>query len=61
MEIQHFFDPVTSTLTYVVHDTKNGVVIDPVLLTIPRALVRLSSPRRPWRNISLARILQSPT
>jgi hypothetical protein len=47
MEIQHFFDPVTSTLTYVVHDTKNGVVIDPVLLTIPRALVRLSSPRRP--------------
>ena len=31
MEIQHFFDPATSTLTYVVHDTKTGVVIDPVL------------------------------
>jgi glyoxylase-like metal-dependent hydrolase (beta-lactamase superfamily II) len=26
-----FFDPATSTLTYVVHDTKTGVVIDPVL------------------------------
>jgi hypothetical protein len=31
MEIQHFFDPATSTLTYVVHDAKTGVVIDPVL------------------------------
>jgi len=31
MEIQHFFEPATSTLTYVVHDTKTGVVIDPVL------------------------------
>ncbi|HET7006164.1 MAG TPA: MBL fold metallo-hydrolase [Candidatus Binatia bacterium] len=31
MEIQHFFDPATSTLTYVVHDSRTGVVIDPVL------------------------------
>jgi glyoxylase-like metal-dependent hydrolase (beta-lactamase superfamily II) len=31
MEIQHFFEQVTSTLTYVVHDTMTGVVIDPVL------------------------------
>jgi glyoxylase-like metal-dependent hydrolase (beta-lactamase superfamily II) len=31
--IQHFFDPATSTLTYVVHDpaTHDAVVIDPVL------------------------------
>ncbi len=33
MNIQHFFDPQTSTLTYVVHDTvgKVGVVIDPLM------------------------------
>ena len=31
MEIQHFFDQATSTLTYVVHDGSTGVVIDPVL------------------------------
>ncbi len=31
MVIQHFFDPATSTLTYVVHDERAGVVIDPVL------------------------------
>ena len=31
MEIQHFFDPATSTLSYVVHDGKTGVVVDPVL------------------------------
>jgi glyoxylase-like metal-dependent hydrolase (beta-lactamase superfamily II) len=37
MEIQHFFDPVTSTLTYVVHDTKTGVVIDPVLDYDPKS------------------------
>jgi len=32
MKIQHFFDPHTWTLTYVVHDenSKRGVVIDPV-------------------------------
>jgi len=32
MIVQHFFDPRTSTLTYVVHDeaTRVGVVIDPV-------------------------------
>lgn len=31
MEIQHFFDAATSTLTYVAHDGQRGVVIDPVL------------------------------
>lgn len=33
MNIKHFFDPVTNTFTYVVYDqdTKDGVVIDPVL------------------------------
>ncbi|HEX6176293.1 MAG TPA: MBL fold metallo-hydrolase [Candidatus Binatia bacterium] len=31
MDIQHFFDQATSTLTYVVADGSTGVVIDPVL------------------------------
>ncbi len=33
MNVQHFFDPATYTLTYVVHDprTRDAVVIDPVL------------------------------
>jgi glyoxylase-like metal-dependent hydrolase (beta-lactamase superfamily II) len=32
MQVQHFFDPRTSSLTYVVHDpaTRDAVVIDPV-------------------------------
>ena len=30
MKIQHFFDAHTSTLSYVVHDGRAGVVIDPV-------------------------------
>jgi hypothetical protein len=30
MKIQHFFEPQTSTLTYVVHDGRTAVVIDPV-------------------------------
>ena len=30
MEIQHFFEPSTSTISYVVHDGRCGVVIDPV-------------------------------
>ena len=30
MHIQHFFDDATSTLTYVVHDGRIAVVIDPV-------------------------------
>lgn len=32
IQIQHFFDPGTSTLTYVVHDpqTRDAVIIDPV-------------------------------
>jgi glyoxylase-like metal-dependent hydrolase (beta-lactamase superfamily II) len=37
MEIQHFFDPATSTLSYVVHDTRTGVVIDPVLDYDPKS------------------------
>jgi glyoxylase-like metal-dependent hydrolase (beta-lactamase superfamily II) len=33
MDIQHFYDPATSTLTYVVHDpaSHDAIVIDPVL------------------------------
>jgi len=30
MLVQHFFDPATATLTYVVHDERTAVVIDPV-------------------------------
>jgi glyoxylase-like metal-dependent hydrolase (beta-lactamase superfamily II) len=30
MKIQHFFDEATFTLTYVVHDDRVGVVVDPV-------------------------------
>jgi glyoxylase-like metal-dependent hydrolase (beta-lactamase superfamily II) len=37
MDIQHFFDQATSTLTYVVHDTRTGVVIDPVLDYEPKS------------------------
>jgi glyoxylase-like metal-dependent hydrolase (beta-lactamase superfamily II) len=37
MEIQHFFDATTSTLTYVVHDAATGVVIDPVLDYDPKS------------------------
>jgi glyoxylase-like metal-dependent hydrolase (beta-lactamase superfamily II) len=37
MNIQHFFDRATSTLTYVVHDDKSGVVIDPVLDYDPKS------------------------
>jgi glyoxylase-like metal-dependent hydrolase (beta-lactamase superfamily II) len=37
MEIQHFFDQAASTLSYVVHDKKTGVVIDPVLDYDPKS------------------------
>ena len=39
MQIQHFFDPHTWTLTYVVHDqdTKQGVIIDSVLDFDPKS------------------------
>jgi glyoxylase-like metal-dependent hydrolase (beta-lactamase superfamily II) len=37
MQIQHFFDPATSTLTYVVHDAQTGIVIDPVLNYDPKS------------------------
>ena len=37
MEIRHFFDQATSTLTYVVHDPKTGIVIDPVLDYEPKS------------------------
>ena len=30
MHLQHFFDSATNTLSYVVHDARSGVVIDPV-------------------------------
>jgi len=44
MEIQHFFDEHTSTLTYVVHDGRTGVVIDPVRDYDPR------SGRTSWKS-----------
>ena len=37
MEIQPFFDDATSTLTYVVHDDRRAVVIDPVRDFDPRS------------------------
>ena len=37
MEIQHFFDQATSTLTYVVYDGSTGIVIDPVLDLDPKS------------------------
>lgn len=39
LETQHFFDPRTSTLTYVVfdRDSKTGVVVDPVLDFEPKS------------------------
>lgn len=37
MKIQHFFDEATSTLSYVVHDGRAGVVIDPVRDYEPRS------------------------
>jgi glyoxylase-like metal-dependent hydrolase (beta-lactamase superfamily II) len=37
MNIQHFFDRATSTLTYVVHENGTGVVIDPVLDYDPKS------------------------
>ena len=37
MKIQHFFDPATSTLTYVVHDGATAVVIDTVLDYEPKS------------------------
>ncbi|MDP9141844.1 MAG: MBL fold metallo-hydrolase [Pseudomonadota bacterium] len=36
IEIQHFFDEQTSTLSYVIHDGSTGVVIDPVRNYDPR-------------------------
>jgi glyoxylase-like metal-dependent hydrolase (beta-lactamase superfamily II) len=37
MQVQHFFDPATWTLSYVVHDGRTGVVIDPVRDYEPRS------------------------
>lgn len=44
MEIQPFFDDQTSTLTYVVHDGRRAVVIDPVRNYDPK------SARTSWRS-----------
>lgn len=44
MEILHFFDEATSTLTYLVHDGASGVVIDPVRDYDPK------SGRTAWRG-----------
>jgi glyoxylase-like metal-dependent hydrolase (beta-lactamase superfamily II) len=37
MHVQHFFDDATSTLTYVVHDGRSAVVLDPVRDYDPRS------------------------
>jgi glyoxylase-like metal-dependent hydrolase (beta-lactamase superfamily II) len=44
MNIQHFFDPATWTLSYVVDDGTTGVVIDPVRDYDPK------SGRTSWRS-----------
>jgi len=44
VKIQHFFDEETGTLSYVVHDGRTGVVIDPVQNYDPR------SGRTSWRS-----------
>lgn len=44
INIQHFYDEVTSTLTYVAHDGTTGVVIDPVRDFDPK------SGRTSWRS-----------
>lgn len=44
VHIQSFYDEITSTLTYVVHDGKTGVVIDPVRDFDPK------SGRTAWRS-----------
>jgi len=44
MQIQHFFDEATSTLSYLVHDDRAGVVIDPIRDYDPR------SGRTSWRS-----------
>jgi glyoxylase-like metal-dependent hydrolase (beta-lactamase superfamily II) len=44
MEIRPFFDPATFTLTYVVHDARTAVVIDPVRDYDPK------SGRTAWRS-----------
>ena len=48
MKIQHFFEPRTSTLTYVVHDeaTKDGLVIDPVIDFDPNSARTSDAPAR---------------
>ena len=53
MNIQHFFDPATFTLSYVVHDGHSGIVIDPVLDYEPR------SGRTSWHSAeTIARYIQ---
>ena len=37
MQIQHFFDEATWTLSYVIHDGRTGVVIDPIRDYEPRS------------------------
>ncbi|MCA9511733.1 MAG: MBL fold metallo-hydrolase [Myxococcales bacterium] len=44
MHVQHFFDDLTGTLTYVVHDGRRGIVIDPIRDYEPK------SARTSWRS-----------
>ena len=40
MEVQHSSDPATGTLSYVVHDGRAAVVIDPVRDFDPKSALR---------------------
>ena len=61
MNIQHFFDPATSTLTYVVHDGKTGVVIDPVLDYEPKRAHTSFNSAEVVRDILMTSTLPFPT
>ena len=57
MEIQHFFDQATSTLTYVVHDGGTGIVIDPVLDYDPKSARYSFAIMRLVRTLGVATVL----
>jgi len=60
MNIQHFFDQATSTLTYVVHDREGAVVIDPVLDYDPKSARTSSGSAEAVAKYLVARNLEIP-
>ena len=60
MNIQHFFDQATSTLTYVVHDRESAVVIDPVLDYDPKSARTSSGSAEAVAKYLVARNLEIP-